>query len=97
MMTSPQGGKRVWNVITTEKYSFFSLKDNLLPFFFKAWTGGGPVDALKVQSSNSSRKVSRVQVCLLTEGPTSVNVFFHHHATLQIKKHLSRPGALVFT
>ena len=30
----------------------------LLPVFFKACTGAGPLDALKVQSSNSNTKVT---------------------------------------
>ena len=50
------GVKHEWNVITA--------------VFFKVCTGAGPVDALKVQSLNSNTKVSKVQVHLLSEGPT---------------------------
>ena len=49
----------------------FSFLDfNLLPVFFNVCTSAGPVDALKVQSSNSNTKVSRIQVHSLSEGPT---------------------------
>ena len=44
--------------------AFFSLRGLLLSVFFKACTGAGPVDALKVQISNSNTKVSTVQVRL---------------------------------
>ena len=50
--------------------AFFSFRGILLPVFFKVCTGAGPVDALKVQSLNSNTKVSKVQVHLLSEGPT---------------------------
>ena len=50
----------MWNVITADKYTFFSLRGILLSVFFEVCTGAGPVDALEVQSSNSNTKVSRV-------------------------------------
>jgi len=55
--------------------SFFSLRGILLTVFFKACTGAGPVDTLKVQTSNSNTKVSRVQVHLLSDGPTRGNLY----------------------
>ena len=64
------GVKRAWNVITADKYSFFILRGILLPVFFNVCTSAGLVDALKVQSSNSNTKVSRIQVHSLSEGPT---------------------------
>ena len=74
----------VWNVITAEKYSFFSV---LKAFYFKACTDAGPVDALKVQSSNSNTKISRVQVHLLSEGPTcSLNLSVDVLSFLRISK-----------
>ena len=62
------GVKRAWNVITADSTAFFILRGILLPVFFKTRTGAGPVNALKVQSSNSSTKISRVQVHSLSEG-----------------------------
>ena len=50
--------------------AFFILRGILLPVFFNICTSAGPVDALKVQSSNSNTKVSRIQVHSLSEGPT---------------------------
>jgi len=70
MVTSPQGFKRAWNVITADKYSFFILRGILLSVFFNICTSAGPVDALKLQTSNSNTKVSRIQVHSLSEGPT---------------------------
>ena len=64
------GVKRVWNVITAEKYSFYRLRSILLPLLFEVCTDAGPVDALEVQSSNSKTKVSIVQVHSLSDGPT---------------------------
>ena len=65
------GVKRAWNVITVDKYSFFSfLEAFYFSFLFKTCTNAGSVDALKVQSSNSNTKVSRIQVHSLSEGPT---------------------------
>ena len=58
--------KHVWNAST----AFFSVRGILLPLFFTAYTDASPVDALKVQSSNSSTKVSRDEVHLLSEGVT---------------------------
>ena len=60
------GVKRAWNVITVDKCSFFH-RGMVLPVFC---TSAGPMDALKVQGSNSNTKVSRVQVHSLSEGPT---------------------------
>ena len=64
------GVKRVWNVISADKYSFYRLRGILLPVLFEVCTGAGPVDALKVQSSNSNTKISSVQVHSLSEGLT---------------------------
>ena len=36
------------------------LRGILLPVFFNVCTSAGPVDALKVPSSNSNTKVSRI-------------------------------------
>ena len=62
--------------------SFFSLRGILLTVFFKACTGAGPVDTLKVQTSNSNTKVSRVQVHLLSDGPTRGNLYWKRRACL---------------
>ena len=63
---------------------FFSLKK---AFYFKACTDAGPVDALKVQSLNSNTKISRVQVHLLSEGPTcSLNLSVDVLSFLRISK-----------
>ena len=80
----------MWNVITADKYIqlFFSLTGILLPVFFKACTGAGPVDALKVQSSNLSTNISRIQVHLLSEGPLcSLNLSVDALSFLRISKH----------
>ena len=53
------GIKRVWNVITVNKYSFHCLRGILLPLLLEVTAGTGPVDALEVRSSNSNTKVSR--------------------------------------
>ena len=45
------GVKRVWNVITAEKFCFCRPRSILLPLLFEAYTGAGPLDALEVQSS----------------------------------------------
>ena len=60
----------VKRVLLRTSTAFFSLRGIPLLVFFKACTDAGPVDALKVQSSNSNTKVSRVQVHSLSEGPT---------------------------
>ena len=60
----------MWNVITADNYSFYRLRGAFYFHFFEVCTGAGPVDALKVQSSNSNTKVSIVQVHSLSEGPT---------------------------
>ena len=56
MVTSSQGlnvcGMYLLQTITP----FFSLRGILLPVFFKVCTSAGPVDALKLQSSNSKQK-----------------------------------------
>ena len=69
------GVKHVWNVITAEKYSFYHLRSILLPLLIEVCTGAGPVDALKVQSSNSNTKVSRVQVQHQVRGQPGALVF----------------------
>ena len=56
--------------VTAGVKRFFILRGILLPVFFNVCTSAGPVDALILQSSNSSTKVSRVQVHSLSEGPT---------------------------
>jgi len=62
----------VWNVITVDRHSFCRLRGILLPLLFEVciYVGASLVDALKVQSSNSNTKVSRVQVHSLSEGQT---------------------------
>ena len=52
MVTSPQG----LNVCGMYYYGQVHLRGILLPVFFKACTGAGPLDALKVQTSNSSKQ-----------------------------------------
>ena len=73
MVTSPHGLNVCGMYLLRTSTAFFSLSllgGILLPVFFEACTGAGPVDALKVQSSNSNTKVSKVQVHSLSEGPT---------------------------
>ena len=70
MVMSPQGLKVCGMYLLRTSKSFFSLRGILLSVFFKVCTGAGLVDALKVQSSNSNTKVSRIQVHSLSEGPT---------------------------
>ena len=64
------GVKPVWNVITADKYSIYRLRGILLPHLFEVCTGTSSMDALKVQSPTSNTTLSRVQVHLLSEGPT---------------------------
>ena len=66
-------------IITAYKYSFYRLRGILLPLLFKVCTGTDPMDALKVQSSNSNTKVSRVprqspQVYLKLPMPMDTNL-----------------------
>ena len=70
MVTSLQGLNVCGMYLLRTSTAFFSLRGIPLLVFFKACTDAGPVDALKVQSSNSNTKVSRVQVHSLSEGPT---------------------------
>ena len=65
----------MWNVITVEKYSFYHLRSILLPLLIEVCIGAGPVDALKVQCSNSNTKVSRVQVQHQVRGQPGALVF----------------------
>ena len=60
----------MWNVITAVKYSFYRLRDILLPVLSEVCTATGPVDALEMQSSNSNTKVSIVQIHSLSKGLT---------------------------
>ena len=86
------GVKRAWNVITADKATaFFTLRGIVLPVFFNICTSAGPVDALKVQSSNSNTRVSRIQVRSLSEGPTrglgcSLNLSVNALSFLRISK-----------
>ena len=52
MVTSPQG----LNVCGMYYCGQVHLRGILFPVFFKACTGAGPLDALKVQTSNSSKQ-----------------------------------------
>ena len=56
MVTSPQGLNACGMYLLQTVMPLFSLRGILLPVFFKVCTGAGPVDALKLQSSNSKQK-----------------------------------------